>query len=105
MPVTRGALTLRYLAHIAHKVDAATLPGCAQHLADGGLDTFMRIGDDELDAAQPAPSQLAQELGPDRLRLRGTDLQAQHLAPAVAVDADGDDDGDRYDAPPKRTFR
>ena len=25
---------------------------------------------------------------------------AQHLAPSVAVDADGDDDGDRHDAPP-----
>ena len=28
------------------------------------------------------------------------DLHAQHLAPSVAVDADGDDDGDRHDAPP-----
>ena len=60
----------------------------------------MGIGDDELDATQPPARQLAQELRPDRLGLRGADLHAQHLAPSVAVDADGDDDGDRHDAPP-----
>ena len=86
--------------HVAHEVDAATLPGGAEHLGDGGLDAFMGIGDDELDATQPPARQLAQELRPDRLGLRGADLHAQHLAPSVAVDADGDDDGDRHDAPP-----
>ncbi len=68
-------------------------------MADGGLDALMRVGDDELDATQAASRQLAQELRPDRLGLRGADLHAQHLAPAVGVDADGDDDGDRDDAP------
>ena len=58
----------------------------------------MGIGDDQLDAAQAAPGQLAQELRPEGLGLGGADLHAQHLAPAVAVDADGDDDGDRDDA-------
>lgn len=70
----------------------------AQHLGDGRLDAFMGIGDDELDAAQAATGQLAQELRPDRLGLRGADLHAQHLAPAVRIDADSDDDGDRHDA-------
>ena len=63
-------------------------------------DVIAEIGDEELDAAQPPARQLAQELRPDRLGLRGADLHAQHLAPSVAVDADGDDDGDRHDAPP-----
>jgi hypothetical protein len=40
----------------------------------------------------------AQEVGPERLRLRGADGHAEHLAAAVIVDANGDDDGDRHDA-------
>ncbi len=83
---------------VAHEVDAAPLPCRAQHLGDGRLDAFMGIGDDELDAAQAAAGQLAQELRPDRLGLRGADLHAQHLAPAVRVDAQSDNDGDRDDA-------
>jgi hypothetical protein len=43
--------------------------------------------------------QRPQEVGPDRLRFRCADLQAQHLAPAVGIDADRDDHGDRDDAP------
>ncbi len=69
--------------HIAHEMNPATLPCGAENLGDGRLEAFVRIGDDELDAAQSAPGQLAQELGPDRLGLRGADLHAQHLAPAV----------------------
>ena len=65
----------------------------------------MGIGDHELDAAQPPAGQLAQELRPDRLGLGGADLHAQHLAPSVAVDADGDDDGDRHDAPATTDFQ
>lgn len=41
-------------------MDAAPLP-CRR------LDAFVGIGDDELDAAQAATCQLAQELRPDRL--------------------------------------
>ena len=84
---------------VAHEVDAAALPGGAQHLGGGGLEAFVGVRDDELDAAQPAPRQLAQELAPERLGFRGADVQAEHFAPAVAVDADGDDDRDRDDAP------
>jgi len=58
----------------------------------------MGIGDDQLDAAQAAPGERAQELGPDRLSFRGADLQAQHLAPALGVDSHGDDRRDRDDA-------
>src|SRR5207302_9610877 len=45
----------------------------------------MGIRDDELDAAQTAPGELAQEVGPEGLGLRRADRQAQHLAPAVAT--------------------
>ncbi len=55
----------------------------------------MGIRDYELDAAQAAPCQRAQELGPEGLGLGGADRDAQHLASAVAVDGDGDDDRDR----------
>ena len=41
----------------------------------------------------------AQELGPDRLGFGRADFHAQNLMPAVAVDADGDDDGKGNDAP------
>ena len=47
---------------------------------------------------RPRARQLAQELGPEGLGLRGADVHAEHLAAAVAVDADGDDHGDRDDA-------
>jgi hypothetical protein len=56
------------------------------------------VGDDQLDAAQAAPGELAQEGGPERLRLRRADVEAQHLPPAVGVDADRDDHGDGHDA-------
>ena len=38
------------------------------------------------------------QLGPEGLGLRWTDVHAEHLAPAVRVDADGDDHRDRDDA-------
>ncbi len=84
--------------HVAHEVNAAALPGGVQDLGDGRLDALMGIRDDQLDATQAAPGQLAQELGPEGLGLRGADLHAQHLAPAVAIDADRDDHRDRDDA-------
>jgi hypothetical protein len=49
-------------------------------------------------AAQRTAGELAQERGPDGLGFRGADIHAEHLAPAVGVDPDRDDDGDRHDA-------
>src|SRR6202035_4436613 len=72
---------------VAHEVDAAPLPTGIGHLGDGGLDALMSIGDNELDAAQAAAGELAQERSPERLGLGGTDVHAEHLAPAVAVNA------------------
>lgn len=54
----------------------------------------MGVGDDQLDAAQAATGELAQERGPERLCLGGADVHAESLAPAAAVDADRDNHRD-----------
>ena len=49
----------------------AALPGGVHQLGDGGLDALVGVGDDVpgldpgIDAAQAAPRELAQELGPE----------------------------------------
>ena len=78
-------------------MDPAALPGRVDQLGAGGLDALVGVGDDQLDAAQTPPSQLAQKLHPERLGLRGTDVHAQHFAPPIRIDADRDDDGHRND--------
>ena len=55
---------------IAHEVYPAALPGRMQHLGDRCLQPLMRIRDHQLDAAQAAPRQRAQEVGPEGLGLR-----------------------------------
>ena len=85
-------------ARVAHEVDAASLPGGAQHLGHRRLDALVGVRDHQLHSAQTAPRELAQELGPDRLGFRSADLHAQDLAPAVAINADSHDGGHRNDA-------
>ena len=93
-----AALRLAGMSHgVAHEVHATALPGGAQHLGDRGLQPFMGIGDHQLDAAQAAPGQTAQELGPERLGLAVADRHAQHFAAAIGVDANSDDHRDRDD--------
>ena len=84
--------------HVPGKVNPAALPGRVEHLADRRLDALVGVRHHQLDAAQAAASELAQELRPDQLGLGRADLHAENLAPAVTIDADGDDDGDRDDA-------
>src|SRR5439155_25782601 len=84
--------------HVAHEVDTAALPGGVEHLGDRGLDAFVGVRDHQLDAAQPAPAQLAQEVGPERLGFGGANIHAQHLTTAVSVDPDCDNDRNRDDA-------
>ncbi len=44
-------LGLRHIGQsISHEVNATPLPRCLEDLGDGGLQTFMRVRDDELDA-------------------------------------------------------
>src|SRR4051794_6138174 len=80
---------------IPHEVDAAALPGRTEDLRDGGLQALVGVRDDELHAPQPSAGELAQERRPEGLSLGGTDVEAQHLAPAVAVGPDRHDHGDR----------
>ena len=61
------------------------MPGGTQHFGDGSFDAFMRIGYDELDATQTSASQLAQELGPDRLGLGGSDFQPEQFTPTIGA--------------------
>jgi hypothetical protein len=49
------------------------MPTTSVRRFDLAVEALVGIGDDELDAA---PGELAQELGPDRLGLRGADLHA-----------------------------
>lgn len=77
----------------------AALPGGLERLGGCRLDALVAVADDELDAAQAAPVQAAQELGPERLCLAGTDLQAQHLALALGVHAHRHYHGHAHDAP------
>ncbi len=58
----------------------------------------------QTEAAPAAARELAQEGGPEGLRLRGADVHAQHLAPPIAIDHDRDDDGNRDNAAAWRTF-
>lgn len=45
--------------NVAHEVDPAALPGRAEHLGDGGLQAFVGVGDDQLDASEATAGQLA----------------------------------------------
>ncbi len=69
---------------------AAFSPSCASDLT-----TKSSQGDDEFGAAQAAPGQAAQEFDPERLGLTVAGRHAEHLAPAVGVDAHGHDHRDR----------
>ena len=66
--------------HVAHEVDAASLPGGAEDAGRGSLQALVVVGDHQPHAAQPAPGEAAQELGPEGLGLGCADLHAQHLA-------------------------
>ena len=83
---------------VAHEVHAAALPSGVEHLGHGGLDALVGIGHDQLDAAQAAAGELAQERRPEGLGLGGANIHAEDLATAVTVDADRDDHRDRDDA-------
>ena len=79
------------------RVHPAALPRGVEQLGDGGFQTLMGVRDHQFHPAQAALPQLAQEACPEGLRFRRPDVHAEHLAPTVAVDADGDDDRHRHD--------
>jgi len=63
------------------------------------LQAFVAVADHELDAAQTPPRQRAQEGRPERLGLGWPDLEAEHLATPVGVDANSDYHGNGHDPP------
>ena len=83
----------------AEEVDGAALPGAAEHLADRLLQPGMRVRDDELDAAQAALDQAAQEAAPERLGLGLADVEADHLPVAGLVHGIGEHQRLADDAP------
>ncbi len=57
----------------------------------------MGVRNDELHAPETTAGELAQEGGPERLGRGRADIEAEHLAPSVAVGPDGHNHGDRHD--------
>jgi hypothetical protein len=84
---------------IAHEVHPAALPGGAHDAGDRALEALVSIGDDQLHAGKTAPNKVLQEVGPEDLRFRGADMQADDLAPALGVDGHGDYCGNADDPP------
>lgn len=78
---------------VALEVDAAAPPGGGEHPRSRGLDTLMRVADHQLHAAEATAHEIAEEVGPERLSLRGADRHAQDFPPPVGVHAHGDGDG------------
>src|SRR5919109_1793851 len=66
--------------HSGHTMDGAALPGTAEHLRDSVLEAFVCVGDNELDAAEAALDERAQDLAPERFRLCLAAVEADHLA-------------------------
>ena len=86
-----GVLSLRDVRQrVPHEVDAAALPGRADHTGDGSLETFVGVGDDQLHTLQAAAHEVAQEGRPERLGLARTDVQPDDLALALGVDRNSD---------------
>jgi hypothetical protein len=78
---------------------AAALPrGATEHRVDRVAQARVSVGDDELHALEPARSQPAQEGQPPGAVLGGDDVEAQDLAAAIVVHADGDEARDVHDA-------
>ena len=70
-----------------------------QHLGDRSLQPLMGVGDHQLDPAQAAACELAQELRPEGLGLGSPDPPCRESHATVAVDANGNNDGDSDNAP------
>jgi len=82
---------------VPHPMNATALPRSLEHAGDGGLEARMGIADHQPDTAEPARLQGPQELGPKSLGFRGTDAQADDLAPSFGIGGDGDYGRDRHD--------
>src|SRR5271155_4038588 len=83
---------------VAHPMHPAALPAGAKDPPERRFQPLMGIGDHQLDPAQTAPCQALQKARPEGLSLRGSNVQADDLAPAVAVRRHSDYRSDRDDA-------
>src|SRR6266849_4814179 len=79
-------------------MDGAALPRRAERLADRVLQSFVRVGDDQLHAGQATLDQAAEEVAPERLRLALAAVEADHLAPTRLVHAVRDHQALAHDA-------
>lgn len=78
---------------VAQEVDAAALPrGAGEHRPDRGLESFVGVGDHQLDPVQAAGLERAQERGPERSVLTVADVEPQDFPVAVGTDRGGDHD-------------
>jgi hypothetical protein len=77
----------------------ASLPaGTRQHRGNRGLQALVGVGDDQLHPVQAAGDQVAQQGGPPGAVLAGDQVDAEHLAAAVGVDASRDHHAHACDA-------
>jgi hypothetical protein len=83
---------------LAQEVDRAALPGAAEYLRDRFLQPGVRVGDDQLDAREPALDERAQKAAPEGLGLRFADVERDHLAVAGLVHAVGEHQRVAHDA-------
>ena len=67
---------------IPEEVHGATLPGRAEHLRQGGLQSRVSVRDRELHAEQAALDETSEELAPEGLGLGLADVEADDLPPA-----------------------
>ena len=72
---------------------AALVGRFRQNLAQGRSEPGVIVGDDKLDAVQTARLEPQQKIPPARATLPVGELDRQHLAPAVPVDADRNQHG------------
>jgi hypothetical protein len=77
---------------IPHEVHPAALPRGGEDFRHRRLDALMRVGDDELDAAQAPPGELAQEGRPERLGFGRTDMGLSGILFAGPVCASCDEE-------------
>ena len=82
---------------VAEEVNEALLPGGTENLGGDRLQVLMSVRDDQLEAPPAATGELAREVGPERFGLRRADGQAEHFAPAIGVESNGDYHRDRDD--------
>ena len=92
-------LRVRHVAvrHV-HLRWVAAAPSGVEHAGRQSLWVGIVVGDHQPGPMQAAAGQWAQEVKPEGIGFRGAEAHAQHIPPAVSVDARGDDHPRRDDA-------